>query len=163
MHPGLEPLVVIVAFLAALGSALVAGIFFTFSAFVMKALDRLPGTQGPAAMQSINVAVVNHWFLAAFVGTGVLSLVAMGAASLRWGEPGMLALFAGGGLYLAGSFLVTIFFSVPRNRALDALAPDDPGLAEAWPRYVSGWTRWNHVRTASSLIASACFLVALLA
>lgn len=163
MHTGLEPLVVIVEFLAALGSALVAGIFLAFSAFVMKALVRLPGTQGPAAMQSINVTVVNHWFLVAFVGTGVLSLVAMGAASLRWGEPGMTALFAGGGLYLAGTFLVTLFCNVPRNRALDALSPDDPGIADEWTRYVSGWTRWNHVRVASSLIASACFLVALMA
>lgn len=163
MHPGLEPLVVVVAFLAALGSALVAGIFFAFSTFVVKALARLPGAQGAAAMQSINVTVLNQWFLVAFVGTGVLSLVAMGAASLRWGEPGMTALFVGGGLYLAGSFLVTLFCNVPRNKALESLAPDDPGLLEAWPRYVSGWTRWNHVRTAASLAASACFVVALMA
>jgi uncharacterized membrane protein len=33
----------------------VGGIFFAFSAFVMKALDRLPPAQGIAAMQSINV------------------------------------------------------------------------------------------------------------
>lgn len=163
MHTGLEPLVVVVTYLVALGSALVAGIFFAFSTFVMRALVRLPGAQGLAAMQSINVTVVNQWFLGVFVGTGVLSLVAMGAASLRWGEPGMLALFTGGGLYLAGSFLVTIACNVPRNRALESLAPDDPGSADAWARYASGWARWNHVRTAASLAASACFLVALMA
>lgn len=163
MHTGLEPLVAVVTFLVVLGSALVAGVFFAFSTFVMRALDRLPGAQGVAAMQSINVTVVNQWFLGVFVGTGVLSLVAMGAASLRWGEPGMLALFTGGGLYLAGSFLVTIVCNVPRNKTLESLAPDDPGSADAWVRYASGWTRWNHVRTAASLAASACFLVALMA
>lgn len=163
MHTGLEPLIVIVAFLAALGSGLVAGIFFAFSTFVMRALGRLPGVQGLAAMQSINVTVVNHWFLVAFVGTGVLSLVAMGAASLRWHEPGMLALFVGGGLYLGGSFLVTILCNVPRNERLASLSADDPRVADVWPRYVSGWTRWNHIRTAASLLASACFLLALMA
>ncbi len=43
----------------ALGSALVAGVFFAFSTFVMKALGRLQPEQGIAAMQSINVTVLN--------------------------------------------------------------------------------------------------------
>lgn len=52
--------------IAALGSGLVAGAFFAFFAFVIKALSRLPPGEGIAAMQSINVAVLNPWFLAAF-------------------------------------------------------------------------------------------------
>ena len=44
-----------------------AGAFFAFSTFVMKALARLPPNEGIAAMQSINVAAVNSWFLAAFL------------------------------------------------------------------------------------------------
>jgi hypothetical protein len=42
---------------------LVGGIFFTFSSFVMKALARLPSAEGIAAMQSINVVVLNPSFL----------------------------------------------------------------------------------------------------
>jgi uncharacterized membrane protein len=49
-----------------LGAALVAGIFFAFSTFVMTALGRLPPEQGIAAMQSINVTVLNPWFFAVF-------------------------------------------------------------------------------------------------
>ena len=37
------------------GSALVAGVFFAFSSFVMKVLARVPSAEGIAAMQSINV------------------------------------------------------------------------------------------------------------
>jgi hypothetical protein len=37
-------------------SSLIAGVFFAFSTFVMKALVRLPPAQGIAAMQAINVA-----------------------------------------------------------------------------------------------------------
>ena len=40
---------------AALGCGLIAGVFFAFSTFVMKALARLPSGEGMAAMQSINV------------------------------------------------------------------------------------------------------------
>ena len=54
------------AFLAALGSSLMADTFFAFSAFVMKALGRLPGGQGIEAMQSINIVVINPVFSAFF-------------------------------------------------------------------------------------------------
>ena len=54
---------------AVLGCALVAGIFFTFSNFVMSALGQLPSKQGIAGMQAINVTVLNPWFFAVFFGT----------------------------------------------------------------------------------------------
>jgi len=44
---------------AALGCGLMAGVFFAFSSFVMNALARLTPGEGIAAMQSINVAVIN--------------------------------------------------------------------------------------------------------
>src|SRR5258705_6992637 len=50
-----------VTFGTALGAGLVAGVFFAFSSFVMAALARLPPAQAIAAMQSINVTVVNRW------------------------------------------------------------------------------------------------------
>jgi uncharacterized membrane protein len=63
----------LLTFVAAVGSGLVAGIFFAFSNFVMKALARVPPAQGIAAMQSINVVVLNRWFFAVFFGDrGVL-------------------------------------------------------------------------------------------
>ena len=54
---------------AVLGSALVAGISYTFSTFVMRALGRLSAGEGIRAMQAINVTVINPWFFAAFFGT----------------------------------------------------------------------------------------------
>jgi uncharacterized membrane protein len=41
--------------IGALSSGLVAGTFFAFSTFVMRALDRLPSAQAIAAMQAVNV------------------------------------------------------------------------------------------------------------
>src|SRR4029453_8846365 len=58
----------LLTFVVALGSGLVAGIFFAFSNFVMKALARVPAAQGIAAMKSINVVVLNKWFFAVFLG-----------------------------------------------------------------------------------------------
>ena len=55
-------------FLAALGSGLIAGVFFAFSAFVLTALSRLPDQGGIAAMQAITAAIKNPLFLIVFFG-----------------------------------------------------------------------------------------------
>ena len=60
--------------LAALGCGLIAGVFFAFSAFVMSALARLEPPQGTAAMQAINITVINPWFMGVFMGTAVVCL-----------------------------------------------------------------------------------------
>lgn len=151
----------VLTFLAALGSALVAGIFFAFSAFVMKALGKLPPAQGIAAMQSINVVVLNPWFFAAFFGTAAICVVLAVFALLEWSEGGAAFLLAGSALYLLGCILVTMACNVPLNNALAAAKPDTAEGAATWERYLSVWTVWNHVRTAASLLAAACFVLVL--
>jgi uncharacterized membrane protein len=146
---------------AALGCGLIAGVFFAFSAFVMAALARLPAAQGIAAMQSINIVVINPAFLGVFFGTAVLCVVLIVAALVAWGEVGAIYFLFGGVLYLAGTIGVTMAFNVPRNKALAAAAPDSANAAGLWVRYVAEWTAWNHVRTAAGLLAAASFTLAL--
>jgi uncharacterized membrane protein len=156
-----DQLLLALTLVAALGCGLVAGVFFAFSTFVMKALARLPSGAGIAAMQSINVVVLNPWFMTAFLGTAAACLLAVIAALLRWQAPGAVYLFTAGALYLVGTLLVTIVFNVPRNNALAAVAPTDPDAARLWASYVASWTAWNHVRTAAALAAAALFSIAL--
>ena len=146
---------------AALGCGLIAGVFFAFSAFVMKALARLPAGEGIAAMQSINVAVINPLFLGVFLGTAAASLLAMVSALVRWSDSGAVYLLVGGALYVVGTFLVTIVFHIPRNDALATVKPADPDAATHWARYVASWTAWNHVRTLAALAAAASLSIAL--
>jgi uncharacterized membrane protein len=147
---------------SALGTGLMAGLFFAFSSFVMAALSRLPPAGGIAAMQSINVAVLNPLFFAAFLGPAAACVLLAVAALLRWSEPGAFSLLAGGVLYLVGGPLVTMLFNLPLNNALAAVAPDSDDGARLWHRYLSDWTAWNHVRTTATLAAAASFTVALL-
>lgn len=146
---------------AALGSSLVAGIFFAFSAFVMKALGRLPPQQGIAAMQAINIAVLNPVFLAVFFGTAGLCLLLAVMAFFRWGEDWTLLLLAGSMLYLVGTILVTIVGNVPLNDALAAAAPESVEGKELWRHYLGRWTAWNHVRTVAAFVATAFLILAL--
>ena len=146
---------------SALGCGLIAGVFFAFSTFVMKALARIPPAQGIAAMQSINVVVINPWFMVAFLGTAVGCLVLAVSSLFAWHKPGAIYMFAGSLLYLAGTILVTMVCNVPRNDALAAVDPVSADGASLWAGYVSSWTAWNHVRTAAALAAAASFTVAL--
>ena len=112
-------------------------------------------------MQSINVAVLNPWFLGAFLGTAAACLVALVWSLLRWHEPGAAYLLVGGALYLVGCLLVTIVFNVPKNNALASISPGDPGSESRWNGYLVTWTAWNHVRTVAALAGAASFGIAL--
>jgi len=147
--------------LAALGCGLIAGVFFAFSSFVMKALARLPASAGIAAMHSINIVVLRSLFMAAFLGTAAVCVIASIYSLFRLHEPGIVYMLVGSALYLVGSFLVTIVFNVPRNEALAKLAPTDPNSANYWSGYVVSWTSWNHVRTVAALAAAVSFTIAL--
>lgn len=144
---------------AALGTALVGGAFFAFSTFVMQALARLPAAQGIAAMQSINVVVINRWFMGALFGTALACLVLGALCLMDLDAPGARLRLAGCALYVLGTVLVTIAFNVPRNDVLAALVPEAADAAVAWADYVRVWTNWNHVRTAAALLASSLLML----
>ena len=152
----------IVTVLCALGAGLTAGIFYAFSTFVMAALARLPPPDGIAAMNAINVTVINPWFMAVFMGTPLLCAVVAILALLNWSAPGSAIILIAALLYVVSSFLVTIIFNVPLNNALAAVSPTSPEGAALWTRYLADWTFWNHVRTALPLVATALFIVGLL-
>ena len=156
----LDKLFFVLTLVAALGSGLIAGAFFIFSVAVMRALERVPG--GMAAMQSINVVILNPMFLGVFMGTAVLCLVLAIGSVVSWQLPGSAWLLAGALLYLIGSMGVTMIFNVPMNNALVAADPASAAGQEIWKSYVTSWTFWNHVRTIASLAASASFIAALI-
>ena len=148
-------------FATALGCGLAAGVFFAFSTFVMNALARLPAAQGIAGMQSINVAVINPWFMTALFGTAAACVVLVAASLLTWRAPGAACLLAGSALYLVGAILVTMLFNVPLNQALAKVEASSADSAGHWAGYVARWTAWNHVRTAASLAAAALITLAI--
>ena len=77
---------------AAIGCGLLGGLFFAFSAFVMRALGSLTPAAGVAAMNAINREILRSLFMPLFWGTTLASLV-LGAVGLwRWGEAGALAM-----------------------------------------------------------------------
>lgn len=146
---------------AALGCGVVAGVFFAFSTFVMRALARLEAAQGISTMQSINITAINWWFMTLLFGTAVVCIFLAGSSLLKWHQPSAPYLLVGGLLYLVGTILVTIAFNVPLNEALARVNPEEMNSATLWATYLKNWTLWNHVRTVTALAAATLFTIAL--
>ena len=144
---------------SSVASALVGGVFFAFSTFVMRALADLPSARGIPAMQRINITVINPWFLGVFLGTA--PLLGVTAFFGRDNAPAFGWLLAAFGVYLVGSVGVTMAFNVPRNNRLAALEPNSPEAAACWPTYVREWLWWNHVRCIASLLAATAAALAI--
>jgi uncharacterized membrane protein len=132
----------------AIGSAAVGGLFYAFSTFVMRGLDRTDPVEAAVAMRGINAeAQASAPFLLLFLGTGVLALVL-----------GVFAVIHRDGYLLAGAVLallptvITIGFNVPLNNRLE------DGLD--WTSYLGPWTAWNHVRTVTGLLGGAVLAIA---
>jgi uncharacterized membrane protein len=151
----------ILEILAITGSGLTAGIFFAFSTFVMAALARISPEQGVAAMNSINVTVINPWFFTVFFGTPAVCAVLGVLALVRWSEPGSAIIVAACLIQIVGVLVVTMVFNVPLNNELAAVTSPSGEGGALWLRYLRDWTFWNTVRTAAPLMAMVMLLLAL--
>jgi uncharacterized membrane protein len=153
-------LLTVLLWFCAVGCGLLGGLYFAFSAFIMQALDRAGHAHGIAAMNSINAIILRSWFMPMFLGTtlGAAALAIIGV--IYRDHAGATLMLAGGTVYVLGMFIVTMAFNVPLNNAL-AKAEGAPDAAIVWQRYLTIWKRWNHVRTLSSVCASAMFIAAL--
>ena len=148
-------LITVLLWAAALSSGLMAGVYFAFSGFIMKAFDKIETAQSVAAMNSINEITLRSLFMPVFFGSSIISFLLVVVAFVYWGEAGAgLALIAGM-VYFVGMFACTVVFNVPLNYALARLGPDSDNAQQIWSHYLITWTKWNHLRTISSLITCA--------
>ena len=155
-------LITLAAILALLGSAIIAGVFYAFSSFIMKALARVPSQEGIAAMQSINVVVLNPSFLGVFMGTVVISVLVAALAIKEWATPAAPFFLAGALLYVIGTFLGTGLGNVPLNNRLAAVSAAETEAVAVWEQYLDRWTMLNTVRTVAATAAVLAFTLGLM-
>ena len=140
--------------------ALVAGVFLTFSDFVMRSLAATQPAGGIEAMQLINRKVFRTLFMVLLIGMAVVSPIMAAFAIWQEGGPAVAWIIAAAVTYVIGSFGVTVVFNVPMNERLDRMAHDSAVAAAYWHRYVPAWSFWNTVRTLASAAAAVFMLMA---
>jgi uncharacterized membrane protein len=148
---------------ATLTMGLMAGVFGLYSHTIMPGLRKTDDRTFVGAFQAIDRAIINPWFMPAFVGallfTGLGAALCFGAR-FRAVLPWVLAAFV---LYLI-AFVLTVAVNVPLNDALKAAgAPDRiADLAAVRERFGEArWAAFNLVRTVTSTAAFGSLLWAL--
>jgi len=157
--------VVILIIVAAIPSAAAAGMMYVFSTFVMRGLDRTGPVQAITAMRGINaVANTNPAFLLMYFGAAVLAAAVAVTAAVQLHQPGSWYLLSGA-IFGVLAAVITMAFNVPLNNHLDGVDPAGLSVDDAareWQAYLSTWTAWNHVRTATGFVAAVLMLIGLL-
>lgn len=156
-------IVTITLWFLAIGTGLMAGLYFSFSTFIMTAFARIDQAHGISAMQSINKVILGSLFMPIFLGTTVAAAALAVFAFFRLGEAGATAMIAAGVIYVVGMFVCTVVLNVPLNNQLAAVDPASAEVASVWTRYLRDWNLWNHVRTVSSTLACALYIAAIAA
>lgn len=143
-----------------LASALVGGVFQSFSDFVMKGLLTAEPPGGMASMQQLNRTVYRSVFLVTFLAMvpAVIGFAFYAWFGLSGSARGLIV--AAAVIYLLLVFAVTAAGNVPMNKMLDGLSHTSEEGLTYWRTYGRVWTRWNHLRTLGCVATSVCLLLA---
>lgn len=143
--------------LTAVGTGVMAGVFFTFSTSVMPALAKQPAAAAITAMQQMNISIVNPLFLLVLVGSTLCCLALVVTAPFT-GAAHLAARVAGCLIFLVGAIGLTAAVNVPMNNALAVVDPASSAGVSLWRDYLVRWTRFNHVRALASVVATALLI-----
>lgn len=146
--------------LAVFASALVAGIFLAFSDFIMRSLLAARAEGGIESMQIINREVYRSIFMVLLMGMVPYSVLLTVLAFFVVSGMALYCIAAGALTYILGVVLLTGFCNVPMNQKLDGMDFSSEEAKVYWEEYCLVWTRWNHVRTVCSILASVLFFTA---
>lgn len=158
-----ENLIPVLLWFSAIGSGVMAGIYFAFSVSIMSSFAAISEPSGIAATQPINQIILRSGFMPLFFATPLVSAALVVLAIATWEAPGSVAMCAGGLIYIVGMFVCTMACNVPLNNLLERVAPENPESGELWQRYLRDWTRWNHLRTIACTLSCGVLIKALLA
>lgn len=143
-------------FITILFSGLVAGLLFGYSCSVNIGLNKLTDAEYLKAMQSINTAIQNPYFLICF--TGLLILFPLTAWQLYSLQPKILFywLILAAVLYFIGVFGVTVFGNVPLNNQLAGFTLSTASQKEISSMrllFETEWNKFHTIRTISAILS----------
>jgi uncharacterized membrane protein len=144
---------------AGVTAGLMAGLFAAFAYAVMPGLGRTDDQTFISAMQKINVAILNGWFMTCFLGGLVLTVTTL-LLHLRSAR-GVLPWIVAALVFYVVMLIITAAVNVPLNNELMAAgdAVTNPELVRE--HFESRWVTWNIVRAVVSTAAFAALAYAL--
>lgn len=145
---------------AAIAMGLISGLFYGYSCSVIPGLGRTGDRAYILAFQRINVAIINGWFLASFLGAPVFTAL---AAVLNFRNGAVIPWVAASLILYGLTIGITAVGNIPLNNALAAAGEIDTIEDPAAVRrdFEPRWNRLHLIRTLTSLASFACLAWAL--
>lgn len=134
----------------AITSGLLAGFFFAWWCSSMIGLRNVSDPVFVETMQEINRVLPNGRFAVPFFAPVILAPI---CAYLAFGSGEITTGWwcVGATILSAVTFVITAAANVPLNNALEEAGREDDSAARA--AFEGPWTRWNNLRTATSILA----------
>ncbi|MFE3293015.1 DUF1772 domain-containing protein [Rhodococcus sp. NPDC059234] len=144
---------------AGITAGLMAGLFAAFAYAVMPGLGRADAHTFVEAMQKINVAILNGWFMACFLGGLVLTVASLllHLRSARSALPWIVVAL----VFYVAMLVITAAVNVPLNDQLAAAGEHIANAEQVRAQFESRWVTWNIVRAVVSTIAFVALSYAL--
>ncbi|BDH56858.1 anthrone oxygenase family protein [Tsukamurella sp. PLM1] len=137
---------------AALAAAVGTGVFYSWSAMVMPAIERLPTETGVATMKELNAAAPAPYSVVALITTGLCVIAVVGVLRNPARCADRVVVIAGAAAYFVAAIVVTFTLNVPLSYSIDQLAETDHA---GWVGLCRNWMWANHVRTFGCAAATA--------
>lgn len=143
-------------FLSLFLSGLIAGLLFSYSCSVNPGLKSLGDNEYIKAMQSINLAIKNPYFLISFMGLLLVFPVSTYLMYRQQTDTSFYLMLAAMIIYFIGVFGITMFCNVPLNEQLakflisSALANDISTMRQTFEK---PWNSYHTIRTIASIIS----------
>lgn len=136
-------------------TALIAGLYYSYSCSVNPGLSRLNDLEYLKAMQEINRAILNPMFFLSFFGTLILLPV---SAYLNYpvNTTRFYCLVFATLIYVIASFGITVFGNVPLNDMLDKTdlaSASAETLRKIRTEFENPWNKFHAVRTVATVLA----------
>lgn len=145
--------------------AITCGILYGYACSVNPGLGKLRDAEYLKAMQEINRAILNPWFMVCFIGPIILFPVSGLLVFRQEGTGQLLTLVSLSGIiYFIGVFVVTGAGNVPLNETLDHIqlsSLTDEKLRACRDAFEIPWNKFHLIRTAAGILSLTLLLVAL--
>jgi uncharacterized membrane protein len=144
-----------ILFFTGLFTALMAGLFYSWSCSVTLGLSKLTDREYISAMQYLNREIQNPVFFISFFGAATLLPI---CSYMQYNQ-----LLTATIIYLAGVMAVTIFGNIPLNQTLDKFNLTNATLIEITKQRLSFEVKWNNlnmIRTVASIFSLILILIA---
>jgi len=145
-------------------TALMGGLFYSWSCGITQGLGKLPDLQYLSAMQSINREIQRPLFLLVFVGIVIILPFVTWQSYRAHQHSTLIYLAVASALYIFGVFAVTIAGNVPLNEMLDKVELSGSAaevLKETRAAFEVKWNLLNRIRTICAVATLVCTVMGL--